>query len=184
MVFAWFHKKAKKDEALKIRWYVCEKRGTNRETIEDAHLVSRTDAANGVFYAAVADGMGGHHGGAFASRNAIRILEDTLSQAIYRGDWVWPSRWGDGFKENPLLENILKKAIYTTDVKITELSKNTKGMADMGSTLTAVGLAQSSLYFIHAGDTRLYHLKDDAFSQLTIDHAFNLRSAIRARDFG
>src|ERR1044071_4739468 len=55
--------------------------GRKRERNEDAYLV---DAETGVM--AVADGMGGHQGGATASRMAVEFLGRELSEA--RGDFA------------------------------------------------------------------------------------------------
>src|SRR5690606_17705216 len=45
-------------------------------------------------------------------------------------------------------------------------------LAGMGTTCTAVLLADETLHLAHIGDSRAYRLKDGVFEQVSVDHTF------------
>jgi protein phosphatase len=118
--------------------------GRHRTINEDTILL---DDAHHLY--AVADGMGGHQAGEVASATAIEAL-----RAVFRG----PDSLADAVRHAN--EAVIDKA--TGDAE----------MHGMGTTLTAVALADSRATLGHVGDSRAYLLRDGDMTQLTEDHSF------------
>lgn len=101
----------------------------------------------------VADGMGGHKAGDFASRFVI----DTMVHCVesFHGG-------------SPVM--ILRKAIEKTNALLFEEAKSNPEREGMGSTLVAATMDKNTMYVANVGDSRLYLLRDD-LSQITRDHS-------------
>jgi PPM family protein phosphatase len=122
-------------------------RGRVRPRNEDAFLCV---PERGLF--AVADGMGGHRGGDVASRTAIAALEHGLA-----GDPQAPDR-------------ALYEAVARAQHEIETEAGRRVGLADMGTTLTAVWFPPAGPPLLaHVGDSRLYRLRDGQLALLTRD---------------
>ncbi|SLK08901.1 PP2C family protein-serine/threonine phosphatase [Arthrobacter sp. P2b] len=105
--------------------------------------------------AVVADGMGGHAGGDVAS--AATVLDMIhLDRDDYDGD----------------AGTILADEIQTANSLLSELVHINPKLAGMGTTVTALLLAEGKLHFAHIGDSRAYRLRDGEFEQVSIDHTF------------
>jgi serine/threonine protein phosphatase PrpC len=103
----------------------------------------------------VADGMGGHEGGAEASRIAVETLEE-----IYAG------------AEGDDIRAILLKAFQTAHQRILQYAGSHPGLQGMGTTCTAVVLRGFDLYYAHIGDSRLYLARGDSIYRLTRDQSY------------
>ena len=103
----------------------------------------------------VADGMGGHEGGAEASRIAV----DTV-QEIYAG------------AESEDVRGILFTAFQTAHQRILQYADKHPGLLGMGTTCTAVVLRDHDLYYAHVGDSRLYLAREDSIYRLTRDQSY------------
>lgn len=105
--------------------------------------------------AVVADGMGGHAGGDVAS--AATVLDMIhLDTDEYEGD----------------AGTVLADEIQTANSLLSELVHINPKLAGMGTTVTALLLAEGKLHFAHIGDSRAYRLRDGEFKQISIDHTF------------
>jgi PPM family protein phosphatase len=105
--------------------------------------------------AVVADGMGGHAGGDVAS--AATVLDMIhLDRGDYEGD----------------AGTTLADEIQTANSLLSELVHINPKLAGMGTTVTALLLAEGKLHFAHIGDSRAYRLRDGKFEQVSIDHTF------------
>lgn len=105
--------------------------------------------------AVVADGMGGHAGGDVAS--AATVLDMIhLDRADYDGD----------------AGTVLADEIQTANSLLSELVHINPKLAGMGTTVTALLLAEGKLHFAHIGDSRAYRLRDGEFKQVSVDHTF------------
>ncbi len=105
--------------------------------------------------AVVADGMGGHAGGDVAS--AATVLDMIhLDHDDYDGD----------------AGTVLADEIQTANSLLSELVHINPKLAGMGTTVTALLLAEGKLHFAHIGDSRAYRLRDGEFEQVSIDHTF------------
>ncbi|MFF2030459.1 protein phosphatase 2C domain-containing protein [Arthrobacter sp. NPDC058192] len=105
--------------------------------------------------AVVADGMGGHAGGDVAS--AATVLDMIhLDHDDYDGDAA----------------TVLADEIQTANSLLSELVHINPKLAGMGTTVTALLLAEGKLHFAHIGDSRAYRLRDGEYEQVSIDHTF------------
>ncbi|AXJ09347.1 PP2C family serine/threonine-protein phosphatase [Arthrobacter sp. PM3] len=105
--------------------------------------------------AVVADGMGGHAGGDVAS--AATVLDMIhLDHDEYVGD----------------AGTVLADEIQTANSLLSELVHINPKLAGMGTTVTALLLAEGKLHFAHIGDSRAYRLRNDEFEQVSVDHTF------------
>ena len=109
--------------------------------------------ANGYVFV-VCDGMGGHVGGATASKIAIDSILDFFEnpvQNIYVGI-------NDAFK-------FANSQIYNTAIEDSSL----KGM---GTTGTILVVKDEACFIGHVGDSRIYLKSDDKLNRITKDHSF------------
>jgi serine/threonine protein phosphatase PrpC len=105
--------------------------------------------------AVVADGMGGHAGGDVAS--AATVLDMIhLDHDNYDGD----------------AGTVLADEIQTANSLLSELVHINPKLAGMGTTVTALLLAEGKLHFAHIGDSRAYRLRNGEFEQISVDHTF------------
>jgi protein phosphatase len=104
---------------------------------------------------AVADGMGGHAGGEFASRIAV----DTLGK-YYTGD-----------NENSSFLVGLENCITEANSLIYSQAQSSPVLRGMGTTLTTGIVQKNSLNLGQVGDSRAYLIRNGSIQQLTNDHS-------------
>ena len=104
---------------------------------------------------ALADGMGGYTGGSIASRVAV----DTLMEIYY-----------EDTSDN--IVDSLKTAFLKANADVIAKANESIETERMGSTLTAVVIKKSKLYYAHVGDSRGYIIDENEISQFTEDHSF------------
>src|SRR5437764_10120188 len=102
----------------------------------------------------VADGMGGHRGGATASR----LAADTV-KTEYLG-----SGTGD-----PAIA--LQEALALANSRIFAESQTNPDLRGMGTTTSALVVRGSQAWFAHVGDSRIYLVRGETIHQLTDDHS-------------
>jgi len=143
-----------------VKWRVITHRGLMRAQNEDAHWVghsveikSENESALRYLFA-VADGLGGHRGGAIASRTALNSVKTEFH------------KWHGGDAERMVSQAMQKanQSVFCVAQSDPELFQK------MQTTLTVVALDQDSLTIGHVGDCRLYRLRDDRIKILTRDH--------------
>jgi protein phosphatase len=117
--------------------------GLARDNNEDSYLV-------GDRLFAVADGMGGHAGGEFASALALQTLAAQMAGP--------PGK-------TPALGEMFRRAHRA----ILERAEREAGLQGMGTTLSAILLDGLQAEVSHVGDSRVYLLRDDALRRLTED---------------
>src|SRR6476661_9743275 len=105
--------------------------------------------------AVVADGMGGHAGGDVAS--AATVLDMIHLDSPDHGEDAG---------------TVLADEIQTANSLLSELVHINPKLAGMGTTVTALLLADDKLHFAHIGDSRAYRLRDGEFKQVSVDHTF------------
>lgn len=111
---------------------------------------------------AISDGVGGARAGEFASRIAV----DRITQLCPRAFQFAGSGLGLGFT------NLLNELATLIHQDLTKLSSSYEECAGMGATLSLCWITPERLYFLHVGDSRIYHLpKDGPLRQITHDHS-------------
>ncbi len=122
------------------------------------------DPELGVF--SVADGMGGHKGGALASRLAVSSVADVFSQARNGLELTWPV----GFNATlNFEESLLDLAMRTANRSV--CNRCDGQLKKMGTTLAVLVLRDNKAIVGHVGDSRVYRLRDGLLEQLTEDHS-------------
>lgn len=101
----------------------------------------------------VADGMGGHKAGDFASKFTVETLKEELKLSL-----------GDGPKE------VLMDAVQVVNHKLIQTAETDIKLDGMGTTLVAATVIDHTLYFINVGDSRLYLINKE-IKQLSRDHS-------------
>ena len=129
--------------------------GRARERNEDSYVVQEP-----LF--AVADGMGGHRGGAVASSLAVEKLRDVL-----RDDRVEPGA--------------LIEEIKAANQRVLERGAADRDLRGMGTTLTALLAEEGKAHIAHIGDSRAYLLRDGSLKQLTEDHTLVQRMVMEGK---
>jgi PPM family protein phosphatase len=101
----------------------------------------------------VADGMGGHRAGDYASRYTVEALTEAVASI-------------DG--ENP--KEILEKAIRIANHKLLGEAMEHPEMRGMGTTLVAMTIDGHEMTAANVGDSRLYVIGEE-ITQITKDHS-------------
>jgi serine/threonine protein phosphatase PrpC len=149
----------------------CTNVGLKRDNNEDNYIID----SNLQLYI-IADGMGGHAGGAIASRMAIELVRETISKMYHEPSIFNPQA---AKRESSDILQLLKEAIRSASCGIYEFSNQRLDLAGMGTTLTMILVYGGRGYIAHVGDSRLYRLRNNAFEQLTEDHSL-VQEQVRA----
>lgn len=103
----------------------------------------------------VADGMGGHKAGDFASRFLVERLVGYLSQ---------------NQSDDPL--TLFEEGIRYANRQLYEKSLTSPELDGMGTTLVAATVRDGELFVANVGDSRLYVYKSGELTQITQDHSY------------
>lgn len=102
----------------------------------------------------VADGMGGHKAGDYASRYISEHLVEHIKQA-----------------EDSEIIPLLREGIEKVNQMLYQESKDKAELNGMGTTLVAAVIEDSSMYVANVGDSRLYLIRNQ-LKQITKDHSY------------
>lgn len=102
----------------------------------------------------VADGMGGHKAGDYASSYAVNQFVDYVKQCG---------------EENPI--TVMKRGIAAVNAGVLAASREREELSGMGTTLVCAVVSGNHLYVANIGDSRLYLLDKDEIRQITLDHS-------------
>ncbi len=111
----------------------------------------------------VADGMGGHVAGEFASQMAINSMVERLLNEVH---WFFKINID---AEHEFIES-LKSMLKATHQEIQKAGRNDAALFGMGTTLTMAYLVWPKMYVLHAGDSRCYLVRKGVVDRLTTDH--------------
>jgi protein phosphatase len=102
----------------------------------------------------VADGMGGHRGGATASRLAGETVK-----AQYLGSETYD------------ISQALREALARANARIFSEAQANPDLRGMGTTTSALVVKNNQAWFAHVGDSRIYVVRGDDIRQITEDHS-------------
>ena len=128
--------------------------GMIREVNQDYVFVSDTPIGNLPNLLVVADGMGGHRAGEFASKFVVETVKQALAESQ---------------ADHP--EAMMREAIMSANHQLIETAKNDPQLEGMGTTLVVATVMEHTLYFANIGDSRLYILNEE-IKQLSKDHSY------------
>ena len=137
-----------------MKAYARTDRGRKRQINQDAVYCSTHPVGNIPNLFLVADGMGGHRAGDFASRYAIDNLVRQVEEA-------------EG--NNPI--TILNEGIRQANGLVLKKASEDAALAGMGTTLVAACTMGRVLCAANVGDSRLYVIKKGEIRQITRDHS-------------
>lgn len=102
----------------------------------------------------VADGMGGHKAGDYASAHAVSWFVDYAKECSY---------------ENPI--TIMKTGIAKVNDMLLQMSNEHSELKGMGTTFVAAVMIDNKMYVANIGDSRLYVIGQEDTRQITLDHS-------------
>jgi len=103
----------------------------------------------------LADGMGGHKAGDYASRYLVESLVSVMK---------------DSASDSPL--RLLRDSIQRINGELYCLSENNCNLRGMGSTLVTAFVEDRVLFLANVGDSRAYIFRKNRLKQLTKDHSY------------
>ena len=127
--------------------------GKKRRVNQDYVYTSESSIGNLPNLFIVADGMGGHNAGDFASKLTVETMLNEIA---------------DSFEKNPV--KILSKAIARANDVIRRKAAETPDMEGMGTTVVAATSIGKYLHVANVGDSRLYVVGRE-IRQVTKDHS-------------
>jgi serine/threonine protein phosphatase PrpC len=119
-----------------------------------SYQVSQDDSTQSVF-AIVSDGIGGHHAGEMAAEMAVETISHMVSQS-------------DASRPLEILDN----AIQVTSDAIASKAKDNTQRLGMGTTCACAWVIGNRLFTASVGDSRIYLLRNESVTQLTVDHTW------------
>jgi len=115
----------------------------------------------------LADGMGGYNAGEVASGMATTVITTELRQQLEdKSPHVLDPQSGQKAALKMLQEQVTK-----ANTSIYQASQSQPQYAGMGTTLVIALFYDNKMMVAHIGDSRLYRLRGDEFSQVTKDHS-------------
>jgi protein phosphatase len=128
--------------------------GIRRETNQDYMYTSEMPVGNLPNLFLVADGMGGHAAGDYASRFTVEKITEAVAKS--------------GFCE-PVA--VMKEAIAYANTRLLEEANADPGKQGMGTTLVTASIMGGRLFASNVGDSRLYVINQEGITQITRDHS-------------
>lgn len=129
-------------------------KGKRREMNQDYVYTSQSQLGNLPNLCILADGMGGHNAGDYASRYTVETIVDVIE------------------KDNDVEPvNIIRNAIQEANHAILEKAKTDIDLEGMGTTVVAATVIGNELCVANVGDSRLYVIGDN-IQQITRDHSY------------
>lgn len=109
-------------------------------------------------WAVVCDGMGGANGGNVASSLTVETVSEFMSKY-------------DNSLDNNKTVDFLVCAVQKANRIVYEMQKNKNELSGMGTTVELVFVKDNTAHIVHAGDSRVYCMRDNRIQQVTVDHS-------------
>ena len=136
-----------------MRIYSATDVGQKRKMKQDYVFASADPVGNLPNLFVVADGMGGHNAGDYASSHAVGTVVDEIRQDA---DF------------NPI--KVIRHAIESANTEIITQAQNDENLRGMGTTMVVATIVGHYAYVANVGDSRLY-LVNQQILQVTKDHS-------------
>ena len=137
-----------------MRVYSATDVGQKRKMNQDYVFVSENPVGNLPNLFVVADGMGGHNAGDYASSHAVTSMVEEIRQDA---DF------------NPV--KVIRHAIECVNTEILTQAQQDEKLRGMGTTIVAATIVGHYAYVANVGDSRLYLINDERIIQITKDHS-------------
>ncbi len=128
--------------------------GQRREMNQDYMYTSETAVGNLPNLFLVADGMGGHAAGEYASRFTVEKLVEKIKESS---------------QTEPVA--LMKEAVEQVNAMLLAEANADRAKAGMGTTIVAATVIGEKLYAANVGDSRLYVINEESITQITRDHS-------------
>ena len=102
----------------------------------------------------VADGMGGHKAGEYASKCAVETIVSQINSSSERGSI-----------------RVISNAIREANRRVRNKAMSDDNYFGMGTTLVVATLDEDGLCVANVGDSRLYLISNGEIKQVTVDHS-------------
>jgi protein phosphatase len=132
--------------------------GKKRKRNEDCILINKK-----LSLFIVADGMGGHALGNYASNTAASTINAFIAKEFLSAD-------SKHLKEDEFVYSLLKSAIQTANIEIFNRSQSFPEKITIGTTVSmTLIIKDSKIYIAHVGDSSIYRLRSGVLEKLTKD---------------
>ncbi len=140
--------------------------GMVRSGNEDSYATVKSPEGDTVL--AVADGMGGHQGGEFASSAMVEIIEKHFSSKNMN-----ETTWGSQQNDSPdfFSKEYLCQITHKGNSRIYHLAMEDLEKQGMGTTLTMAVIRNNHMLIGQVGDSRAYLVRKNKIFPLTKDHS-------------
>ncbi|MEG0805843.1 MAG: Stp1/IreP family PP2C-type Ser/Thr phosphatase [Lachnospiraceae bacterium] len=128
--------------------------GRAREENQDYVYTSENPVGNLSNLFIVADGMGGHNAGKYASSSVV----DTVVESIQHS-------------HKKQIFELFETAIQLANTHLMKNADDEVSKQGMGTTLVAATIEEDKLYVANVGDSRLYVVNSNEIRQITKDHS-------------
>ena len=139
---------------MRMKAYSITDTGAMREMNQDFCFASDTPVGSLPNMYIVADGMGGHKAGDYASRYTTQRMVASVSRSE---------------EKEPI--SVMKEAIEKANTLLLEEAREDVDKMGMGTTLVTATIIDNKLYVANVGDSRLYIVNDE-LRQITRDHSY------------
>lgn len=123
----------------------------------------------------VADGMGGHKAGETASKTAVEVIEEFVTEAlknIPQQDETTNGKTQMLYAANTdPVKDLFENAVRAASSAILDEVALDDNLEGMGTTVVGLLFKDDRLYYAHVGDSRLYRVRGDQINQITVDHS-------------
>lgn len=127
--------------------------GRVRESNQDYVFTSESPVGNLPNLFIVADGMGGHNAGDFASKYTVEQIVEYIEHAPMT---------------SPV--DLIRGGVTKANASLMAQAKNDVNLSGMGTTAVIATIIGDCMYVANVGDSRLYLLRDE-LTQITRDHS-------------